>query len=198
MMISDDTVAWRRRLPHLQRRDRTYFLTFCTQERRELTPIARDIAMSCVLHDNGGIHYLIEVVVMPDHVHVLFQPFDFSLDTILTRIKSVSSRLINQLLVRKGRLWQEGYFDRILRRSEDVQKKCEYVAANPVRAGLVQSPDEYRWLWRWWNEQDRERWNEDSVRAILSGARATSPALDPDKSQKAGEVARPPPQCVCA
>ncbi|MGZ4809311.1 MAG: hypothetical protein ACXV7D_08265 [Thermoanaerobaculia bacterium] len=28
--------------------------------------------------------------------------------------------------------------------------KCEYVAQNAVRAGLVKRPEEYRWLWRWW------------------------------------------------
>ncbi len=176
MVASDDTVAWRRRLPHLQRRERTYFLTFCTEKRHELSPAARDVAMACVLHDSGLTYYLIEVVVMPDHVHMIFQPFDFSLQTILGRIKGVSSRLINEVTGRSGRLWQGEYFDRILRRDEDIRKKAEYVAANPVRAGLVESPDQYRWLWRWWNAEDQQRWRDEIVRGILSGARATSPA----------------------
>ena len=156
-MISDDTVAWRRGLPHLQRPERTYFLTFCTHQRQILSAAARDIVLACVLYDNGRTYFLHEVVVMPDHVHILMDPFDFTLKVIMRRIKGVSSRLINRSLGRKGRLWQDGYFDRILRRDEDLAKKAEYVAANPVRAGLVETPDEYRWLWRWWNANDHAR-----------------------------------------
>ena len=126
--------------------------------------------MACVLHDNARTYYLLEVVVMTDHVHMLVHPFDFSLKVIMRRIKGVSSRDINRLLRRNGRLWQQGYFDRILRRDEDVRKKAEYVAANPVRAGLVTTPDEYRWLWRWWNTDDHDRWSDDIVTSILSGA----------------------------
>ena len=40
-------------------------------------------------------------------------------------------------------LWQAGYYDRVLRGSDDVKAFVLYIMANPVRAGLVASPAEY-------------------------------------------------------
>lgn len=91
------------------------------------------------------------VVVMPDHVHMLFTPLDgWSLATIMKRVKGPAAREINLLLGRRGALWQDESFDRILTSDEDVRRKGEYIAENPVRAGLVTSADEYPWLWREW------------------------------------------------
>ena len=36
-----------------------------------------------------------------------------------------------------GRLWQDGYYDHIVRSEEGVLRVARYIAANPVRAGLV-------------------------------------------------------------
>jgi len=38
-------------------------------------------------------------------------------------------------------------FDRVLRREESIYAKVEYMIQNPVRAGLVKTAMEYRWLW---------------------------------------------------
>jgi putative transposase len=38
-------------------------------------------------------------------------------------------------------IWQRDYFDRQLRNNESYGEKWEYVRQNPVRAGLVKSPD---------------------------------------------------------
>jgi putative transposase len=88
---------------------------------------------------------------MPDHVHMIFTPYEgWSLSEILKRVKGNSSRLINLAIGRRGPLWQDESFDRIVRESEDLQKKCEYVAENPVRAGLCTTVDDYPWVWREW------------------------------------------------
>ena len=88
---------------------------------------------------------------MPDHVHVVFTPYEeWSLSDVMKRVKGNSARQINMVLQRRGALWQDESFDRIVRESEDLRKKCEYIANNPVRAGLCASPDGYKWLWREW------------------------------------------------
>jgi putative transposase len=94
------------------------------------------------------------VVVMPDHVHLIFTPLVdmkssevFSLARITKAIKGTSADLINQRLSRPGRVWQEESFDRVLRVSEKLDEKIAYILDNPVRKGLVQSAEEYRWLW---------------------------------------------------
>ena len=34
-----------------------------------------------------------------------------------------------------------------MREAENAQAKTEYVLGNPLRAGLVTNPFDYRWLW---------------------------------------------------
>jgi hypothetical protein len=40
-------------------------------------------------------------------------------------------------------LWQREFFDHILRSNESYAEKWNYVRENPVRAGLVQSADDW-------------------------------------------------------
>ena len=41
------------------------------------------------------------------------------------------------------RLWQPGFFDRILRSQESYAEKWNYVREKPVRAGLVQTAHDW-------------------------------------------------------
>ena len=89
---------------------------------------------------------------MPDHVHLMFTPlYDgdslYSVAEIMQGIKSASAHSINRLLSRSGQVWQRESFDRVLRREESISAKVEYMIQNPVRARLVQTATEYRWLW---------------------------------------------------
>ncbi|MEG2798132.1 MAG: transposase, partial [Pseudomonas sp.] len=45
-----------------------------------------------------------------------------------------------------GTIWQKGYFDRALRREEDLKVMARYIIANPLRAGLVEHIGQYP-LW---------------------------------------------------
>jgi REP element-mobilizing transposase RayT len=38
----------------------------------------------------------------------------------------------------KGKLWQRGFYDHILRAEEGLPEVARYILANPVRAGLAQ------------------------------------------------------------
>ncbi len=89
---------------------------------------------------------------MPDHVHLVLTPlYDgnsfFSVAEIMQGIKSASAHKINRFLNRVGQVWQRESFDRVLRREESIRAKVEYMVQNPVRAGLVRTAMEYRWLW---------------------------------------------------
>ena len=94
------------------------------------------------------------IVVMPDHVHMILTPLVndkasavYPLAQITKAIKSTSAHLINRRLGRKGQIWQEESFDRVLRSSEKLDEKVDYILTNPVRKGLVSSPEEYDWTW---------------------------------------------------
>jgi REP element-mobilizing transposase RayT len=148
MSIGDDTYAYKRRLPHLQREHKNYFVTFCTKNRRVLDPKERDVVLREYVAQHSVSCWLHRVVVMPDHVHALMALFsEQSLQNVMRLIKGRSARAINAMTGRRGSLWQRESFDHILRRDEDLIEKAEYIANNPVRAGLVARPEEYRWLW---------------------------------------------------
>ncbi len=91
---------------------------------------------------------------MPDHVHMALTPLTneytrqtWALADIMGPMKGASSHAVNKLLGRKGTVWQEESFDRVLRSNEDVNEKLSYILHNPVRAGLVKRAREYPWLW---------------------------------------------------
>jgi len=146
--VGIDTYAYRGRLPHLSKADKTYFVTFCTRLRETLSPDARDIVLASCIYDHEKLHWLDCAVVMPDHVHLIVTPFaELAIATILQRIKSASAYRVNRLLGRRSSLWQRESFDRILRSDENLYAKREYIFNNPVRAGLVERWEDYPWIW---------------------------------------------------
>jgi REP-associated tyrosine transposase len=93
--------------------------------------------------------------VMPDHDHLIFTPLiDYqamevcSLAKIMDAIKGASAHKINKALKRKGRVWQPESFDYVLRCSENLDAKIEYLIDNPVRCGLVSDWHDYPRLWQ--------------------------------------------------
>ncbi|HZQ95739.1 MAG TPA: transposase, partial [Candidatus Sulfotelmatobacter sp.] len=131
---------YRRNLPHLQKDFTPHFITFVTKFRWILPPRARDVVLSSCCHDHRVKYELYVAVVMPDHVHLILTPaLDchrreiFSLIEIMQTIKSASAHLINRELTRKGAVWQAESLDHVLRSSEGLDAKVDYVLQNPVR-----------------------------------------------------------------
>ena len=147
------TYQYRRRLPHFQKFDRPLFVTFCKLIRDPFPDHARDLALQHCLYEQGKRIDLHAVVIMPDHVHLLFTPlrnqdgWPYPLPKILKLIKGTSARDINKLHGSYGPVWQDESFDHVLRSQESLKEKINYIRMNPVRAGLVQTPEDYKWLW---------------------------------------------------
>ena len=145
---------YRRNLPHLQRDSKRHFVTFVTKNRWILPNWARDIVLESIRHDDALRYDLDAAVVMPDHAHLVLTPGIDALHhrvmplfEITKAIKGASARKINQHLERRGVVWQEESFDRVLRSGKDNYAKVIYVLENPVRKGLVNDWREYQWLW---------------------------------------------------
>ncbi|MEX3774408.1 transposase [Pseudomonas sp. MYb118] len=128
---------------------RIYLLTAVTYQRE---PFFKDWRVGRLLvHEfrraqESGKATSIAWVVMPDHFHWLVELHNGDLPKLMRTAKSLSARVINQHLGRADRLWQKGYFDRALRKEEDLKAAARYVIANPLRAGLVSHIGEYP-LW---------------------------------------------------
>lgn len=97
------------------------------------------------LHDSGAAHSL-AWVVMPDHVHWLFELKSGSLSTLMQLLKGRSSFEINKASGVKKFAWQKGYYDKAMRSEKDLLEIARYLIANPIRAGLVDQAGDYP-LW---------------------------------------------------
>lgn len=94
-------------------------------------------------------------VIMPNHVHlvVALNP-PWKLADIVKSWKAFSASRINQILGRKGTVWQREYFDRYIRNHEHFQNALNYMEENPVKAGLVDFVEQ--WKWRSGYQRDEE------------------------------------------
>jgi REP element-mobilizing transposase RayT len=85
---------------------------------------------------------LLAWVVMPNHIHALFQVGDSTpLSAIMQNWKSISAVAANKLLNRSGDFWQEDYWDTFMRDEEQTRKAIRYIENNPVKAKLCQTPE---------------------------------------------------------
>ena len=95
------------------------------------------IVANALRHFDGDRYELDSFVVMPNHVHVLFRPApDRPLEKVVQSWKGFIAREINRRLGAKGTLWQEDYWDRLIRNERHLFKCREYIRKNPEKAKL--------------------------------------------------------------
>jgi len=81
--------------------------------------------------------------VMPDHVHLVAAAVgDVDLVQFVQRFKSLSTRIYWQHGGR-GKLWQRGFYDHVVREEEDLRAMVRYVLENPLRKGLAERVGDY-------------------------------------------------------
>lgn len=86
-------------------------------------------------------------VVMPDHLHWLMCLREGStLSGAVQKLKSLTTRELHRRCEWQGVIWQAGFYDRAIRREDDLPAIARYIVANPLRAGLVRSIRDYP-LW---------------------------------------------------
>jgi putative transposase len=104
------------------------------------------------LHETGTV-FSYAWVVMPDHLHWIFQLEESGkLSEVVRLLKGRSARKLNHLHREKGTVWQAGFYEHVVRQSEDLRQMANYVLHNPIRAGLVEDLGKYpswdaSWLW---------------------------------------------------
>ena len=83
--------------------------------------------------------------LMPDHVHLLVMPKGDS-PTILPSFVGAFKSLSTRAFWRVGgedTLWQQHYYDHVVRDDESLSAIGEYILNNPVRRGLASLREEY-------------------------------------------------------
>ena len=90
--------------------------------------------------------YLTALVFLPDHWHFFSAPqYPATISRLIKSLKQSSMTGINRHRGAEGKLWQPRFFDRALRTVQEYNEKVEYIHVNPVRAGLVRQPYDWRW-----------------------------------------------------
>ncbi len=152
--------------------------------------------------------YIYGYVVMPEHVHLLLSEPQRGLlaDAIHYLTLSFAKRLVAQVRARflgansnlvaqvrapvlganlgsrSNVFWQKRYYDRKVRNEREFVEKLRYLHRNPVKAGLCQGPEDWKWssfrhyvlrekgivqIESEWTARDRERQAQEGAERIF-------------------------------
>jgi putative transposase len=163
-----EVVAHRKTIRHFNEPGHIHFLTFSCygqlpffKSDRTKEWLVEAIAKARERHK----FVLFAYVIMPEHAHLLIQPqsLNYEIAAILKSIKQPVARRaklflekensvwLRKLTVKSGnrevfRFWQAGPgYDRNIRDDEELREKIQYIHNNPVKNGLVASPED--WIW---------------------------------------------------
>src|SRR5262249_37253547 len=113
----------------------------CVLRRPELGAIVQE----SVLHFDGERYTITDVVVMPNHGHLLAAfPDEDSMFAQCESWKRYTAREINKAVDQQGEFWQVEHFDHLVRSEDQFWHDRRYIQENGPKAGL--KPDEYRWF----------------------------------------------------
>ena len=131
-------------LVRIQNLGELHFITFSCYERRQYLHSAssRDLVVDALTRMSGSYDFDIHgFVVMPNHVHLLIgEPRQGTLAKAMQAIKlSVAKRSPCRPF------WLARYFDLNVYTDRKRIEKLEYIHWNPVKKGLVERPEDWKW-----------------------------------------------------
>jgi putative transposase len=108
--------------------------------------------------------------IMRNHVHLMIRPPNRkSLVGLLHGLGFRYAMYFNETESRTGALWENRYFSSVITEEAYMWRAAQYICFNPVRAGIVMDPCDYKW---------------SGARALLLGEKDGVPVEDwVDKSQ---------------
>ena len=126
---------------------RTFFVTTKTSMGRALLQSERnatlliDVLRSYVAGRKFQLH---DFVVMRDHVHLLITVGgDMTIERAMQFVKGGFSFRLRKESGYLGEVWQRGFSEVRVDDRESFLRYRDYIAENPVKAGLVDSPEEF-------------------------------------------------------
>jgi putative transposase len=123
----------------------TYFVSASYWEKQRLLQSVRmaELFIDVLDHYRRQQKYLLhEFVIMPNHFHLLITPAE-TLERALQLIKGGFSFRAKKELKVSGEIWQTSFHDHRVRDNGEYENAKIYIHQNPVRAGLVERPEDY-------------------------------------------------------
>ena len=145
-----------------------YFVTLCTARRKKIL-VNETVHRAVIDYGKRGLEKNVALgryVIMPDHIHLFVRGgLEFNLGLWVRGLKRVVAAAVTggreglraskvspsaasdggsyNVSDRGSNIWQRGFFDHLLRNAESYAQKWHYVRENPVRAGLMEKPEDW-------------------------------------------------------
>jgi len=114
--------------------------------------------ISEAIHYRDGKKYILDAyTIMPNHVHMVFYvernevslgritDSPYIVTDILQSLKRYTAMECNRILNRSGQFWQRESYDHVIRNKREMVRIIKYVLNNPVKAGFVERPEQWKW-----------------------------------------------------
>ena len=134
----------------------TFFFTVVTYKRVQIFQYEANITLlkQCFKATMRNYPFRIDaIVVLPDQIHTIWTLPDEDADY-STRWRLIKkrfslryfpekTRLVSESMLKKQErgIWQRRFWEHLIRDDEDFNRHCDYIHYNPVKHGLVQSPE---------------------------------------------------------
>jgi REP-associated tyrosine transposase len=136
------------------------------------------IIVDSMLHFASERYDLLAYVVMPSHIHWLFQPLPEWVRSLRDNQMSPRERVTysmnrysatqcNRLLHRKGQFWQSESYDHWVRDVEEMERIIRYIEDNPVKASLVGIAEAWQFSSAWMRKKMSIEWGAPIRKAHL-------------------------------
>ena len=124
-----------------------YFVTNVTYDREPMLTANNDLLWNAIYISKSRSGFeLIAWVVLPDHFHLVIDPGEVPISIVLQRIKmSFAAQYRKRHGLYRGRVWQNRFWDHVIRDQEDMNRHVDYIHLNPVKHGFVNNPADWRY-----------------------------------------------------
>ncbi len=130
----------------IARSDRTFFATTRTAMGHRLFQSERNatLLVHVLRHHVATKKFkLHDFAIMPDHVHLLLTVHNMTIERAMQLIKGGFSYRLSKEFGYLGEVWQKGFSEVRVNGNQDFLQVRKYIALNPVKAGLVDAPENY-------------------------------------------------------
>ena len=118
-------------------KNQDYFITIVTNNREPI--LLNDIDL---FWKSWRDYCLRAWVILPDHFHCLLNTGDEQISKIIHLFKIRYSRYYRDKY-NSGKIWQNRYWDHIIRNQNDLNCHIDYIHYNPVKHYVIKNPHEY-------------------------------------------------------
>jgi putative transposase len=120
-------------------RERLYFITACTLKRGEYLLAEPEIFWECWPLPKPEAW-----VIIRDHFHLIVSSGEKGISKLIHDFK-IRYSIRYRFRFGKGRIWQNRFWDHIIRDQDDLNRHIDYIHYNPVKHGLVGDPFLYEY-----------------------------------------------------